>query len=381
MANGRKAVLLLTRNFPPLLGGMESLNQHLMQSLAEFGEVALCGPAGASAFTPAGCAVLEVPAKPLWRFVPAIFFQGLRAAVRRRPQLVVGGSGLVAPMAWLVARLSRARLVLYLHGLDLVAPSRAYQWLWLPFIRACDLALVNSRNTGAIAASRGVPAERIAVLNPATDLPSPQPAQASSLRESQDWGERPVLLSVGRLTGRKGLAEFVERSLPRVVAQVPDVLLAIVGEDATDALHTQAGSERARIERAGDAAGMGSHVRFLGRLPQDRLDAAFEAAQLHVFPVLEPVGDVEGFGMVALESAARGLRTVAFAVGGVPDAVLEPVTGMLVASGDYEALANAIVAALGQPADAQACRQFAAQRDWRAFSRRLESLLGGSGGH
>jgi phosphatidylinositol alpha-1,6-mannosyltransferase len=381
MISGPGPVLLLTRNFPPLVGGMESLNLQLLQSLAEFGDVALCGPTGASAFSPAGCQVLETPAKPLVRFLPGMLFQGFKAAMRRRPSLVVGVSGLVAPMAWLVARCSRARLVLYLHGLDLVAPSRMYQWLWLPFIRRCDLALVNSGNTAAIAASRGVPAAQIAVLNPGTSMPPSRPGQAAAFREEHGWGKRPVLLSVGRLTSRKGLAEFIERSLPRVVAHVPDVMLAIVGEDASDALHARTGSERERIARAASAAGMDAHVRFLGRLQQDRLDAAFEAAQLHVFPVLEPVGDVEGFGMVALESAARGLRTVAFRVGGVPDAVSEPVTGSLVPSGDYDALAEAIVAAIGQPADAQACRQFASQRDWGAFSRRLQALLGHRGGH
>ena len=368
--------LLLTRNFPPLVGGMENLNRRLLLELAREREVALCGPAGCAAFAPAGCPVREAPVRPLWRFFPKLLLDGLRSAWRRRPGVVLAGSGLAAPMAWLVARLARARFVVYLHGLDLVAPSRVYQALWLPFIRACDLALVNSRNTAAIAAGRGLRADRIEVLNPGTDVPAPQPAAAAALRAAQGWGERPVLLSVGRLTRRKGLAEFIESALPAVSARVPGVLLAIVGEDALDSLHGHAGSERERIAAAARSAGLEAQVQFLGRLEQERLDAVFEAAQLHVFPVLEPVGDVEGFGMVALESAARGLRTVAFAVGGVPDAVSAPATGTLVPAGDYRAFADAIVATLAEPADAEACRRFARSKDWTQFGLRLRALLG-----
>jgi phosphatidylinositol alpha-1,6-mannosyltransferase len=367
--------LLLTRNFPPLVGGMENLNRRLLLELAHEREVALCGPAGCAAFAPIGCPVLEAPVRPLWRFLSALLFHGLRASWRRRPGVVLAGSGLAAPMAWLVARLARARFVVYLHGLDLVAPSRVYQALWLPFIRASDLALVNSRNTATIAAERGLRPGQVEVLNPGTDVPAPQPVAAAALRAAQGWGERPVLLSVGRLTRRKGLAEFIARALPSVVARVPGVLLAIVGEDALDSLHGHAGSERARIAEAARAAGLEVQVQFLGRLEQERLDALFEAAQVHVFPVLEPVGDVEGFGMVALESAARGLRTVAFAVGGVPDAVSVPDTGTLVAPGDYAAFADAIVDALARPVDAEACRRFALARDWTQFGLRLRALL------
>ena len=368
--------LLLTRNFPPLVGGMENVNQRLLLELSREREVALCGPAGSAAYVPPGCPVLESKVKPLWRFLPALMLDGLRASRRRRPGVVLAGSGLAAPMAWLAARLSGARFAVYLHGLDLVAPSAIYQMVWLPFIRACDLALVNSRNTAAIAAARGVPAGRVEVLNPGTDVPAPKPQAAAALRAELGWGDRPVLLSVGRLTRRKGLAEFIANSFPAVLARVPDALLAIVGEDALDSLHGHAGSERERIAAAARAAGVEANVAFLGRLQQERLDAAFEAAQLHVFPVLEPVGDVEGFGMVALESAARGLRTIAFAVGGVPDAVQAPETGTLVPSGDYAGFADAIVESLAVKADAEACRRFATSKDWTSFGQRLRALLG-----
>ena len=70
------------------------------------------------------------------------------------------------------------------------------------------------------------------------------------------------------------------------------------------------------------------------------LHAAYAEADALVFPVLELPGDVEGFGMVALEAAAHGLPTFGFRSGGVPDAVQEGRTGELVSASDYGGLAE-----------------------------------------
>jgi phosphatidylinositol alpha-1,6-mannosyltransferase len=370
--------LLVTRNFPPLLGGMENVNQRLLHELAREWKVALSGPEGCAAFAPEAVAVRETRLKPLSRFLVGATVRSFLMARRFRPKLVIAGSGLAAPMAWLAARLSGAKFVVYLHGLDIVAASRIYQWCWLPFIRACDLALVNSGNTAKLATSRGLSADRIQVLHPGTDLPTLDNAAGASFRTEFGLGERQVLLSVGRLTRRKGLAEFVTHALPAIVSRSADVVLVVIGEEATDALHSPGGSERERIVRAARAANVESRVMFIGRRDAASLSAAYQAAQLHVFPVLEQAGDVEGFGMVALEAAAHGLRTVAFAVGGVPDAVSDPETGRLVAPGAYSALAQAVVDLLGSPqsdAGRLAARQFAAGKDWVAFGNRLRSLV------
>jgi len=219
------------------------------------------------------------------------------------------------------------------------------------------------------------------VLNPGTEVPPLQAGAGEAFRSRQGLGDRPLLLSVGRLTRRKGLVEFVRGALPAIAARHPGVQLVVIGEEAADALHTAAGSERERIEAAAQAAGVSAQLRFVGRCSGEELAQAYQAAQVHVFPVLEQPGDVEGFGMVALESAAHGLRTVAFAVGGVPDAVSPGVTGALVPSGDYAGFADAVSAMLSAPASAgqvEAGREFARGKDWQAFSRRLRELLGRS---
>lgn len=370
--------LLVTRNFPPLLGGMEKVNQHLLEALQPVWRTALCGPAGSAEYAAAQTEVRQSRVKPLPLFLLATVWHATCLAWRRKPEWVIAGSGLTAPIAWLAARCAGGRAAVYLHGLDIIAPSRVYQWLWLFFIRRCDLAIVNSANTARLAQSRGVQPAKTHVLHPGTDLPLLDAEAARVFRQRNSFGQRPLLLSVGRLTQRKGLTEFVERSLPGIASRHPDVLLVVIGDEASDALLARAGSERERVLAAARIQGVERNLCFLGRCDDETLSAAYQAANLHVFPVLELPGDVEGFGMVALESAAHGLPTVAFAVGGVPDAVMDGRTGTLIEPGNYVALAEAVIRqlALARESDnVAACREFAAGKAWPVFGERLRSLL------
>jgi phosphatidylinositol alpha-1,6-mannosyltransferase len=378
MPDARPGILLVTRNFPPLRGGMERLNQRMLEGLARHGRVDLVGPAGCAAFAAAATQVRQAPAAPLWRFLPAALAAALQLARRHRPRLVLAGSGLAAPLAWLAARSVRARCAVYLHGLDLIVPNRAYQTFWLPFIRRCDIAIANSRNTARLAIERGVDPARLHVVHPGTDLPAPDPGARARFRDTHGLGERPLLLSVGRLTARKGLAEFVRDILPGVLAGQPDALLLVIGADATDALAAQAGSTRQRIIDAARGAGVEHALRLLPPCDDAALGAAYRAADLHVFPVRAVAGDVEGFGMVAVEAAAHGLPTVAFRVGGVADAVVDDVTGTLVAAADHAAFVRAVLDWLPRSRQAGTrgrCAEAARVFAWDRFDAQLQALL------
>jgi phosphatidyl-myo-inositol dimannoside synthase len=380
-SHSRPLALLVTRNFPPLLGGMEKVNRHLLMALYPTWRTALCGPTGCAEYVSPETEVSQSRVKPLPAFLAASLWHAVRLAWRRKPEWVIAGSGLTAPVVWLAAKCTGGKAAVYLHGLDIVTPNRVYQWLWLPFIRRCDLALVNSANTARLAQSHGVRLDRLQVLNPGTDLPTLDAGAGRNFRERHGFGQRPLLLSVGRLTQRKGLVEFVAKTLPAVVSHYREVLLLVIGDEASDALQTRTGSERERVLAAARNAGVEQNLYFFGRCDDATLDAAYQAADIHIFPVLELPGDVEGFGMVALEAAAHGLPTVAFAVGGVPDAVQEGQTGTLIESGNYDGLGTALVRQLAQRRDgsiAATCREFAVGRTWPIFGQRLRSLLGAS---
>jgi phosphatidylinositol alpha-1,6-mannosyltransferase len=373
----RPRVLLVTRNLPPLVGGMERLNQRMASGLHAWADVRVVGPVGCAAHLPAGVSTIEVPVRPLAGFLLRSLLAAVRQARGFRPDVVLAGSGLAAPAALLAARACRARTAVYVHGLDLVARQRLYRWLWLPAIRRCDVVIANSHNTRDLAVARGIHVDRIRIVNPGTDIPALDSAAGARFRERHDLGARPVLLSVGRLTERKGLAEFVRHALPVILQAQPDTVLAVIGGDAADALHQSGLAGRRHLEAVAMQAGVASALRMLGPCDDAALADAYQGADVHVFPVRHVEGDVEGFGMVAIEAAAHGLPTVAFRVGGIPDAVIDGSTGTLVDQGDHRAFARETLRWMDPPIAArERCRSTARQFSWDRFNRQVEAALG-----
>lgn len=371
--------MLVTRNLPPLRGGMERLNLHMALELASAFDLDVIGPSGCGAELPKAIHVHEAPHRPMWRFMPNVFVRAFRLARKRRPACILAGSGLTAPIAWIAARASGARAVVYVHGLDLVAAHPVYRLFWRPFLRRMDLCIANSRHTAGLAQGIGIPHDRIAVLNPGVELPTQIDATAGTrFRSRHGLGDRKLMLSVGRLTQRKGLLEFVGQSLPAIAAAHPDATLLIIGDEAPDALTGSAAGMGQRIVQVAHGIGLQDTIRILGVCDEAELSAAYQAADVLVFPVRNVPGDVEGFGMVAIEAAAHGLATVAFAVGGVSDAVADGSSGWLVPASDYAQFADRVLQVFERrPIEmAQAeCRRYAQGFAWDAFGMRLRELL------
>lgn len=370
--------LLVTRNLPPLVGGMERLNWHIADELTRHGDMRVVAPEGCAALGPAQAQVTEVPLRPLWRFLSTSALQALRHARVWKPDVVLAGSGLTAPAALVAARACGARSAVYLHGLDAAVQHPVYRALWHPAIRRIDTVIANSRPTAGLALDLGVPATSLHVVHPGVQLPvAAQPSGAlQDFRHRHDLGQARLLLSIGRLTTRKGLREFVQHALPRIVQEAPDTLLLIIGDAPTNSLHASVQTCDS-IQAAADDADIGHHLRFLGMITDPvELACAYECASLHVFPVRHIAGDPEGFGMVAIEAAAHGVPTIAFATGGIVDAVSPGQSGELVAPGDYPALAKAALHVLQSPETPYpGCAAFAKGFAWPEFGTKLLRAL------
>jgi phosphatidyl-myo-inositol dimannoside synthase len=373
----RLRVLLLTRNLPPLVGGMERLNWHMADELKRHADVRIVGPAGSSPLAPEGIPVIEASLRPLWMFLVVAMWHGLYQAKKWKPDVVLAGSGLMALPAFLLARASGARCATYVHGLDVAVENSVYRALWWPALRRMNHVIANSRPTRQLAEKVGVEPERISIVHPGVELPATPSDEAAvvEFRACHGLGRAPVLLSVGRLTERKGLREFVVEALPRIVERHPDAVLLIVGDAPVDALHAKAQTPTS-IRTAAEQAGVASALRFMGTITGRELGLIYSAADVHVFPVRELPGDPEGFGMVAVEAAAHGVPTVAFATGGVVDAVKEGTSGNLIQQGAYPAFAQAVEDVLTTRKQwARPCRAFAEGFAWPLFGRALHRAL------
>jgi phosphatidylinositol alpha-1,6-mannosyltransferase len=80
--------------------------------------------------------------------------------------------------------------------------------------------------------------------------------------------------------------------------------------------------------------------------------------------------------MVAVEAAVHGLPTVAYATGGVIDAVADGRSGHLVRSGDAAGFAQCVLQMLAQPLSEAPIRDHAAQFAWPQFGRKMAYQLG-----
>ena len=380
--DSKPRALMISRNLPPLTGGMERLNLHAYLALRPRFQTAVCGPSGVGQFLEEGDAVAEVKVASLSRFLVACQWKSLRLALRLRPRLVYSGSGLTAPATLVAARSVGAQAVCFLHGLDIIANHPVYRRLFLPAIQRQDRILVNSHYTAALAKDAGVCANRIRVVHPGVELPDFSAREPTKLafRERFGLGGRPFLLAAGRLTERKGLGPFIRNSLPEIIQHEPDAVFVVIGGEASQALQHRKGV-MTDIRSAAKEVGLESQVRLLGSVPDAELSQAYFAADVLVFPVLELPGDVEGFGMVAIEAAAHGLRSVAFRVGGVADAIADNVSGWLLEPGDYSGMSRTVIRALDlarareSAEELEKVRQHAEGFRWEAFDRTLLEAL------
>lgn len=395
----RLRILIVTRNLPPLVGGMERLNWHMADELSKAADVRVIGPEGSAKMAASSVTVREAPLGPLWKFLARARSLARKEARSWKPDLVLAGSGLTAPIARSAARACGARTAVYVHGLDVAVRHLAYRAVWLPAIRRADRVIANSHATAELCRGVGIDPARIGIVHPGVDLPgaiepetgggdstrhleplslretgrgeSADARDATSFRQRNRFGDRPLLLSVGRLSARKGLREFVTQCLPRIIAAKPDSILLIAGDTPNQALHAEAQTPES-IQAAADAAGVGECIRFLGKVPDGELASLYQTVDVHVFPVREIPNDPEGFGMVAVEAASYGLPTVAYATGGVVDAVAEGRSGYLVRQGDYTALVDAVLRTLSvRDALRDSCIKFARRFAWPEFGRQI----------
>ena len=374
LTSDRKSILFVAWNYPPRRGGVEEMVRQLFRHLSEAGPVTLLtGHPGGRSDDAAG--VERAPLPGLWGFLCWILWRVPWLLLRGGPDVVLSSGALVGSIVEPMARLFRRPHAALVYGTDITYPARLYQ-LWLrwvlpsvPRLLPISIAVVDElRERGLIASdtaerlSPGVDPE-MAEMAFDTDLPAP---------------EVPVLLFVGRVIERKGLAPFVEHCLPRILER-HEVELWVVGDEATESLAHRAGAlATLKEDLAGSAAER--HVRFLGSVSDETLRAAYRHASVLVLPAIEIEGDVEGFGIVFLEAALFGVPAVSARIGGIPDAVVDGVTGVLVEPGDWEAYATAVGDLLADESRRQSLGDRARHRavseyDWRRISNRCYVYL------
>jgi len=142
---------------------------------------------------------------------------------------------------------------------------------------------------------------------------------------------KPIVLFVGRLTEKKGCKYLIEAMLV-VQREIPHVELVIIGD----------GPLRSELELAAQKS-LGKY-QFLGIQPPEIVKSWMNRAHLLAAPsVTSSLGDAEGLPNVVLEAQAMSLPVVSTIHAGIPEAVMDGVTGYLSPEADSQSLANSII--------------------------------------
>jgi colanic acid/amylovoran biosynthesis glycosyltransferase len=148
-------------------------------------------------------------------------------------------------------------------------------------------------------------------------------------------GGRPLhVVSVGRMTPVKGHALLVE-ALARLRDRGRDVTAKLIGD----------GPLRDELLRRVESLGLDGNVMLPGAIGQDDIRAEYEAADVFVQPSF-----AEGIPVVLMEAMALEVPVVATRIAGIPELVEDGVSGLVVAPGHVEALADAIERLAEDPA-------------------------------
>jgi len=230
-----------------------------------------------------------------------------------------------------------------------------------------------SQYTKNLLVGLGFPEEKITVIHPGinTALFMEETNESHVLGIKQRYGltGRKVLLTLARLDPRKG-QDMVIRALPLVKNFDRDIAYLICGE----------GKDRPRLEKIVAACQVKDNVFFVGVLSEDQKILFFDACDIFIQPSRQAGNWVEGFGITFLEAAIRRKPIIAGNHGGVPEAVLDGTTGLLVNPTNPQEIAGAIIKLLKDEAAAAKLGERARERclqefDWTMVAEKFIGLL------
>jgi phosphatidyl-myo-inositol dimannoside synthase len=379
-------VLIVTNDFPPRRGGIQSF-VHALADRLPAGQVVVYAPAWEGAAEFDARQPFPVVRHPTSLMLPVPSVARRARAILREHGCDTVLFGAAAPLGLLAPWLRRAgarRIVGLTHGHEA-------GWAALPGARMLlrrigdqvDVLTYLGEYVRVRLARALTPAAaaRMVRLAPGVDSEMFRPgAGGAAIRERLGIGQDvPVVLCVSRMVPRKGQ--------DTLICAWPDVLAALADRGL---------SVRPRLVFVGDGPYAGrlrdlasrhqvtSSVVFAGPVPWAELPAYYDAGTVFAMPCRTRRGglDVEGLGLVYLEASATGLPVIGGDSGGAPDAILPGETGYVVGGRDAATLTARLTELLSDPDGATAMGEKGiawVDREWRwdLVAARLAEILAG----
>jgi len=312
----KQKILFLSKNYPPKIGGLETYSYNLIRQFEKHHQVSKI--------------VLAKSNKHLIWFVPYSLFMSFYLVRKHSIRHIHLCDALLSPVGMLLKQSLGAHVSVSIHGLDITYKNFFYQLLIPRCVARFNKVICVSRATRNECQRRKIPAEKCVVIPNGIHpdelhLSEPMDALRTELEKISErvLRDKKILVSVGRLVKRKGVAWFIDCVMPRLDS---NYIYIVAGE----------GPEFDRIKRSVSSLNLENRVLMLGRVSNEARKILLNASDIFIMPNNTVANDIEGFGIAIIEAGSCGLPVVASNLQGIKDAVIDGKTGYLVEEGDVD---------------------------------------------
>ncbi len=299
-------VLFITRKYPPQIGGMEKYSYDLIKNFTRGKEV---------------IALKKSQIHLIW-FIPYALIRGI--FLSRRVDLIYLCDSLLGPVGLILKYISRKPVLVTAHGLDIIYNNWIYRNINVRSLKYLDKVIAVSKFTRNNCLNYGIDPERCIFIPNGIEIDD-----AKKKFNKQDLSKflkfnvsnKKILLSIGRLTKRKGFAWFIKH----VIKRLDDNIIYLIAGT---------GSEEKIIRETIIKSRVMNQVIMLGSISEENKELLYQTADIFIMPNIEIKNNQEGFGLTSLEASKAGLIVMASDIEGITDAIIDNKNGYLVEAGN-----------------------------------------------
>lgn len=311
---------------------------------------------------------------PFPKWLPAFFYLWRDLKKYKIHHIMVGHILPLGTVVYLVSLITKTSYSIFLHGMDftLALKSKRKKWLAKNILKkAQSIICINSYVARLVQEEWADYGKKITVVNPGIDIKhiTHNIKHITKIKEKYNLSNKLILLTVGRLVKRKGV-DKVLASLPAVLKEAPDLKYVIVG----------IGEEEKNFNFLISNLKLEKNTLLLTNVNDAEKNAWFDLCDIFIMPARDIAGDFEGFGIVYLEANLRNKPVIAGDSGGVRDAIIDGVNGLLINPENTEEISSAVIKLardenlrkkLGEQGKARALKEF----NWEKQVRTIYDII------
>lgn len=229
---------------------------------------------------------------------------------------------------------------IFCHGRDVSMLSGRKKIIAKKVIREAKGIFVNSNFTKHVIEDYKYPHSHIYTIYPCPEiLSNPSDLEMIKIKNEYDLHNKKILLTVGRIIERKG-HDMVIKSLPEIIKKHSNTIYVIVGE----------GPYKQALQALTWQYKVNNHVIFTGMIGDSEAACLYELCDIFIMPARQLANkDVEGFGIVYLEANLFGKPVIGGKSGGIPEAIVDEKTGILVDPTSIHEITSNVLYLLNNP--------------------------------